>query len=115
MTAEKRHERNSMQLEKGEEMDTSTRIIPTPFRVEVGEAAQTFDVFGVSLIYANLLGKLQSGAEELISTITMKPTSTTEYSVELVIGTLPEDIAGTESYTMDIKAQGTTITASHAA
>jgi len=115
MTNEKRYERNSMQLEKGEEMDTSTRIIPTPLRVEVGEDAQTFDVFGVSLIYANLLGKLQSGAEEVISKITMKPTSTTEYSVELVIGTLPEDIVGTESYKMEIKAQGTTITASHAA
>ncbi|MFN3129805.1 family 20 glycosylhydrolase, partial [Roseibium sp.] len=113
MTAENRHTRNEKLME-GADTDTSNRIIPTPFRVEVGDAAQTFDVFGVSLINANLLGKMQSGAEELISKITMKPTSTNEYNVELAIGTLPQDITGPESYQMEIKAGGTTITASHA-
>eukprot|EP00986_Skeletonema_menzelii_P017483 scaffold19691_cov224-Skeletonema_menzelii.AAC.1 len=122
MTVENRWVRNEQFLEEGAAADvddtsTSTRIIPTPFRVEVEDGAKTFDVFGLSLIYANLLGKFQSGAEELISKITLKATSATEYSVQLVmVGALPEDIAGSdESYKMEVREQGTTITATHAA
>jgi hexosaminidase len=105
-----------LQLSEGADtFDTTTRIIPTPFRTEVSESSQAFDVTGVSLVNANLLGLLQSGAEELIEDIFMKPvTNEGEYAVTLVINTLPDDIAGPESYMMDVTVNGTTITASDA-
>ena len=118
MTVENRFVKNEQLLggEGGgdEVVDTSVRIIPTPLRVEVEEGAEVFDVMGVSLVYADLLGVLQSGAEELIETITMRPTSMSGHPIELVIGPLPIDIEGEESYLMTIEKQGTLIIASDA-
>eukprot|EP00986_Skeletonema_menzelii_P012608 scaffold6997_cov151-Skeletonema_menzelii.AAC.1 len=111
MTVENRYARNE-KLSEGVETDTSTRIIPTPFRVETSESSTTFGIEGVTLINADLLGRLQTGAEELIGKVTMKAASGKDHVLILMIGTLPDDIAGNESYMMEITAEGTTITAS---
>ncbi len=58
-------------------------------------------MFSVSLVNADLLGRLQSGAAKLISKITTYETYVcgcidTRYEVKLTIGTLPQVITGPE-------------------
>ena len=95
-----------------EEVDASTRIIPTPLQVEVANGAQPFDISGILITGKGLLGNLKVGADDLMAKLGVDTNG--GYSVALMLmakGSLPSEIAGPESYKMEIKPDGAAITA----
>lgn len=104
--------RFSLNQQTVEEVDFSERIIPTPFKVTVKDDAQTFDINGTSMANGRLLGNLWTGATDLLKKLGLNGMNS--YKVTFVLGSLSSEIAGSESYTMDITKEGTTITGSDA-
>ena len=105
MTASNRYAANT----KTEEVDASTRIIPSPYKTVVADDAQTFEISGVSLDNAQMLGNLKVAG--LLAKLGVSEDG--DHQVTFVMdGTLPSDVYGTaEAYMMEITTQGTTITA----
>jgi hexosaminidase len=104
--------RFSLNQELVEEIDFSERIIPMPFKVTVKNDAQTFDIKGASMVNGGLLGNLWTGATDLLQKLGLNGMN--NYKVTFVLGSLSSEIAGSESYTMEITKEGTTITGSDA-
>jgi len=110
MTTAKRFSLNEKMVE---EVDISAKIIPTPYLSTVEDDAPAFDMTGISLNNGQIMGVLQVGAHEILSKLGLSGNSD-PYQVSFDLGQLPIDIAGTGSYLMKIKAEGTTITATDA-
>ncbi len=106
MTAANRFSLNEKTVEM---VDASHRIIPTPYRSVLGKYANTFAINGIKLANDIILGNLSSGIDGLMGKLGLDGAGV-DHTVTFEIGSLPLDIAGSESYTMQLKAQGTTIT-----
>ena len=95
-----------------QEVDASDRIIPSPFVSLISDDAATFEVGGIYVENWELLGNLRIGATDLLYKLGVD--SNLDHKVAFVEGTLPDTIAGPESYKMVIAADGTTITGTDA-
>jgi len=109
MNAENRFALNEELVHK---VDASERIVPTPYEIEASEDATQFDISGISIEGSDLLGDLKVGAIDLMDKLGLD--SSGDYKVTLSLTSLPTDISGPESYSMDIAMDGTTITAEEA-
>ena len=103
--------RFTLNLKTVEEVDAaSTRIIPAPYKTNIGSNANTFSIDGLSLGNVQLIDVLVKGAFDLLSKLDVMTNG--NHPVSFTSGDLPTEIAGAkEAYTLDITAQGTTITA----
>ena len=102
--------RFTLNLKTVKEVDASTRIIPTPYKSIVDKNANIFNIEGVTLINFTILDVLSAGVADFMSKLGIK--STGNHPVSFASGDMPTEIAGVrEAYTLDITAQGTTITA----
>ena len=106
MTAENRFELNK---EKVEEVDARHRIIPSPYRTFIADDSAPFDITGLSIENIDLLGVRLIGVVDLMKKLGISGTG--NHKVTLMLGSLPLDIIGPESYAMEITSGGTTITA----
>ncbi|KAL9180069.1 hypothetical protein ACHAXT_008039, partial [Thalassiosira profunda] len=95
-------------------VDFSERIIPAPYQTVVGDSTATFVVSGVDIQNLQLLGNLRMGAMDLGWTLGIGGGSVDPHTVVLNIGALPTEIAGPESYKMEVTASGTAITGTDA-
>ena len=105
--------RFDLNRETAPEVDLSSRIIPTPYLMNVADEAEIFDISGIYLENWELLDKFGIGATNLISNLAFSG-GTNPYKVSFVLGNLPNEIAGAESYVLEIKTQGATITGTDA-
>ena len=106
MTASNRYAANT----KTEEVDASTRIIPSPYKTVVADDAQTFEINGVSLDNAQMLGNLK--VADLLSKLGVSEDGDHQVSFVMDGSAVPADVYGpAEAYMMEITPQGTTITA----
>ena len=104
--------RFSLNKEMVEEVDASDRIIPTPYFTVISDDAITFDVGGIYLENLELLGNLRIGATDLLYKLGANGNS--DHKVSFREGSLPNEVAGPESYKLDITPDGTTITGTDA-
>ena len=95
-----------------EEVDTSARIIPTPYHSSVSDAP-SFTISGISLENWQLLDNLRIGAMDLLWKLNISGNSD-PHQVAFEFGTLPPGISGAGSYAMKVTKEGTTITATDA-
>lgn len=109
MTAANRFSLNEKTVEM---VDATDRIIPTPYETIVESDAVSFDITGVLLVNWQSLGVLKNGVSDLLSKLGVSENG--DHKVTFVLGALPSEIAGTESYTMEITSVGTTITGADA-
>lgn len=107
MTAASRFSLNDQTIDQN--VDASHRIIPAPYRTTADVNAISFVVFGIRMVNDGLLGGLQAGASDMLSKLGVNGAG--GHDVSFTIGSLPLDIASPEAYTMQVTAQGTTITA----
>ena len=107
MTANTRYDLNDETVSPG--IDANDRIIPTPLRTEIADDAQTFGISGVKIKDAALLGDLGIGVADIMNKLDVSLSG--NHEVQLVLGALPLDIIGSESYMMNITIDGTMITA----
>ena len=97
--------RFTLNLKTVEEVDANTRIIPTPYKTIIDNNANTFNIDGVTLTNQQLLGGI-----DLLSKLGVSTDG--NYPITFITVDLPEEIAGfTESYILNVTAQGTNITA----
>jgi hexosaminidase len=113
ITTTSRFALNEQTIEE-EEVDYSTRIIPTPLKVTVMPDAETFVIRGFSLADGGLLlgNHLWTGATDLMRKLNLNGMN--NYKVHFVMGSFSSEFAGPESYTMTITKERTTITGSDA-
>lgn len=104
--------RFSLNEETVELVDARDRIIPEPYYTMIAEDAQTFVIGGVSLQNWQALDKLRIGASDLLNKLGVDGSGS--HTVSFVLGSLPLEIDGPESYTLAITTRGTTITGSSA-
>mmetsp|Transcript_44497 Transcript_44497/g.87284 ORF Transcript_44497/g.87284 Transcript_44497/m.87284 type:complete len:874 (+) Transcript_44497:265-2886(+) len=95
-----------------EEVDASHRIIPTPYISVITDDAQTIEIGGIYVQDWQYLGDLKVGATDLLSKLGM--TASNDHKVSFILGALPTETDGPESYTMQITTSGTTITGTDA-
>ena len=100
--------RFSLNKKTVEEVNASDRIIPTPYQILINKDAQTFDIFGISWANIELLGHLRTGATDLLTKLGVNWNG--DHQVTFVLGLLPTTISGSESYTLEITSEGSTIT-----
>jgi len=100
--------RFSLNRDTVQEVDASGRIIPSPYYVVPNNNAKSFDITGISVENMYLLGDLQVGAVDLMSKLGVSTSG--GHTVTLSTDSLPADVAGPESYTMEVGSDGTTIT-----
>ena len=110
MTTENRFSLNEKIVD---EVDASSRIVPTPIHTIIGDNAQEFDISKIVLENWQLLGDLRVGATDLLWKLGLSGSSEA-HEVTFAFGSLPADISGPESYTMEITSGGTTITGTDA-
>ena len=110
MTTENRFSLNEKIVD---EVDASSRIVPTPIHIIIGDNAQEFVISGIFLENWQLLGDLRVGATDLLWKLGLSGSSEA-HEVTFAFGSLPADISGPESYTMEITSGGTTITGTDA-
>jgi N-acetyl-beta-hexosaminidase len=94
------------------EVDASSRIIPTPFRsasTGIASSPQKVEIDGILMTNGHLLDKLQTGASDLLQKLGVSEDGHHLHTVEFLVGSLPSDIPGSESYSMEITKEGTTI------
>eukprot|EP00580_Thalassiosira_gravida_P009129 CAMPEP_0201628794 /NCGR_PEP_ID=MMETSP0493-20130528/3655_1 /ASSEMBLY_ACC=CAM_ASM_000838 /TAXON_ID=420259 /ORGANISM="Thalassiosira gravida, Strain GMp14c1" /LENGTH=816 /DNA_ID=CAMNT_0048099649 /DNA_START=1 /DNA_END=2451 /DNA_ORIENTATION=- len=107
MNAESRFDLNA---EKVEVVDASERIIPTPYKIEVSQDAQSFEFRGIDIQGIDLLGNhLHTGVTDLMDKLGIGRSG--DHEVTLKLDDLNSDISGPESYSMEITPEGTSITA----
>ncbi len=111
INAESRFDLNEQTVPRS--VDASARIIPTPYRSEIPENGQSFDVSGFAIAGAALLGETQYGVADLMKKLGIDARG--DHDVFLELGALPLDIVGSESYVLNITADETTITATEKA
>lgn len=110
MTASSRF---SLNLKTVDTVDFSTRIIPAPYKTMIDENANTFNIDGITLSGIEILGMISSGAIGLLTKLGVG--SSGSHQVSFVLGSLPDEIAGSnEAYTLEVATLGTTITAADA-
>ena len=101
--------RFTLNLKTVKEVDASTRIIPTPYKTTMN-GAQSFNINGILLGNVQVIDVLVKGAFDLLSKLDIIING--NHPVSFASGDMPTEIAGVkEAYTLDITAQGTTITA----
>ena len=110
MTTENRFSLNEKIVD---EVDASSRIVPTPIHTIIGDNAQEFDISGIFLENWQLLGDLRVGATDLLWKLGLSGKGD-HHNITLMFGTLHTVISGPESYTMEITSGGTTITGTDA-
>ena len=106
MTAANRFSLNEKSVEM---VDAGHRIIPAPYRYVLGDNANTFAIHGIKLANDIILGNLSSGINSLMEKLGLSGEGG-DHTVSFMMGSLPLDIAGPGSYTMQVTAQGTVIT-----
>ncbi|KAL7552772.1 hypothetical protein ACHAWF_018597 [Thalassiosira exigua] len=93
-------------------VDASDGVIPRPSAKLVSDVAQTFEISGIYIENGQLLGRLSTGARDLLEKLGLSSNgsgSDNHHRVLFVIGPLSADISGPESYSMEINTEGTTI------
>ena len=110
MTTENRFSLNEKIVD---EVDASSRIVPKPYSLIISDNAQEFDISGIILSNFAFLDKLGGGATDLLWKLGLSGSSEA-HEVTFAFGSLPADISGPESYTMEITSGGTTITGTDA-
>lgn len=95
-----------------EEVDASHRIIPAPYRTVIDSGAKTFDIYGISMDDDELLSDFKIGASDLLYKLGVNANG--DHKVSFVLGSLPSETTGPESYTLQITTDGTTITGTNA-
>lgn len=95
-----------------EEVDASHRIIPKPYYINADNNAELFDISGIYLENWQLLDNLRFGASDLLYKLGVNANG--DHKVSFVLGSLPSETTGPESYTLQITTDGTTITGTNA-
>ena len=106
MTASSRFSLNQKLVK--DDVDASSRIIPTPYRTIIPDNSQQFNIVGISIENGHLLDRLQTGASDLLQKLGVSERG--RHRVGFVLSALPAEVSGPESYSMEITLEGTTIT-----
>ena len=105
MTASSRFSLNQKLVK---DVDASSRVIPTPYQALIPENSRQFNIVGISIENGHLLGRLQTGASDLLHKLGVSENG--DHKVSFISSVLTAEVSGPESYSMEITLEGTTIT-----
>jgi len=95
-----------------QQVNSSNRIIPTPFQTIVADDAVSFNIYSVLIEGIDFLGEnIKHGATDLMDKLGIVGNDyPVAFMLALDASALPAEIAGTESYSLVVTKSGATIT-----